>query len=46
MAGSGRSEDTKSCGKVFGVVYLGLFLLMSFILLGISVRICEKVGCA
>lgn len=44
MAGSGRSDDTKSCGKCFGVIYLGLFLIMSFILIGISVRICEKVG--
>ena len=42
MAGSGRSEDTKTCGKVFGVIYALLFLIMSFILIGISVRICEK----
>lgn len=44
MAGSGRSDSTKLCGMCFGVIYLGLFLIMSFILIGISVRICEKVS--
>jgi hypothetical protein len=43
MAGSGRSEDTKTCGKVVGIIYIALFFLMSLILIGISVRVCEKV---
>jgi len=42
MAGSGRLEDVKNCGKVYLVIYLGLFLIMSFILIGISVSICQK----
>jgi len=44
MAGSGRSEQTKDCGKIFIATYLFLFLIMSFILIGISVRVCEKVS--
>ena len=44
MAGSGRSEDTKKCGLVYLIIYASLFLIMSFILIGISVKVCEKVS--
>ena len=44
MAGSGRSETTKSCGIVSLIIYLGLFLIMSFILIGVSVSVCDKVS--
>ena len=43
MAGSGRSEDTKNCGKFVGIIYVFLFFLMSLTLIGLSVRVCEKV---
>ena len=43
MAGSGRSETVKSQGVVFWIIYAVLFFIMSLILIGISVKVCEKV---
>ena len=44
MAGSGRSETTKNCGIVSFLIYLVLFTIMSFILIGVSVKVCVKVN--
>lgn len=44
MAGSGKSETTKACGIVSFIVYICLFLVMSFILIGVSVSVCDKVS--
>jgi hypothetical protein len=37
------SESTKRCGLVTLIIYASLFFLMSLILIGISVKVCEKV---
>ncbi len=41
--GFGKSREIQKCGIVYGIIYAVLFLIMSFILIGISVRYCDKV---
>ena len=43
MAGSGKGSDTKTCGIITLIIYAACFFLMSLILIGISVKVCEKV---
>lgn len=43
MAGSGKGSDTKICGIITLIIYAACFFLMSLILIGISVKVCEKV---
>ncbi len=42
--GSGRSDATKRCGIVMGIIGLISYFIMSLVLIGIAVHVCDMVS--
>jgi hypothetical protein len=44
MAGSGRSESVRNCGKVYFSIVAVILFVISLILIGLAVRVCDMVS--